>query len=135
MKTTVLSYAASGIAFLALDAVWLWFMGRALYRTLLGNLMLERFLLTPAIAFYLLYPVGIVVFAIAPALQAASGAAAFGYGLLFGLLAYSTYNLTNMATLRGWSPLITGIDIAWGAAATGAAAVAGYWIVRALNKA
>ena len=135
MKTIALSYLVSGIAFLALDAAWLWFMGSALYRAQLGNLVLERFLLAPAIAFYLLYPVGIAVFAVAPALQAASGAVALGYGLLFGFLAYSTYNLTNMATVRGWSPVVTGIDIGWGAAATSAAAFAGYWITHTLNKA
>jgi uncharacterized membrane protein len=135
MKAFILSYVVSGIVFLALDAVWLWFMGGALYRAQLGNLVLERFLLAPAIAFYLLYPVGIAVFAVAPALQAASGVWALGYGLLFGFLAYCTYNLTNMATLRGWSPVVTGIDIAWGTLATGAAALAGYWIMRALIKA
>ncbi len=135
MQTVFLGYLVSGIAFLALDAVWLGTMGSALYRSQLGNLMLDKFLLAPAIAFYAVYPVGIATFAVGPALQAASGAVAFGYGLLFGFLAYCTYNLTNMATLRGWSPLITGIDIVWGAVATGAAAFAGYWIMRALNKA
>jgi len=135
MKTLVIGYGVSAIAFLALDAAWLWIMGSALYRPQLGSLMLERFLLAPAIAFYLIYPVGIAVFAVAPALQAVSAFTALGYGLLFGALAYCTYNLTNMATLRGWSPVVTGVDIAWGAVATGAAAFAAYWIVRALSRA
>jgi uncharacterized membrane protein len=134
MKTIIQGYLASGIAFLALDAVWLTIMANALYRPQLGALVLEKFLIPPAIAFYLIYPVGIAVFAITPALQAASGATALGYGLLFGFLAYATYNLTNLATLRGWSPLVTGLDTGWGALATGGAAIMGYWAVRLLNK-
>jgi uncharacterized membrane protein len=134
MKTTVLSYFASGIVFLGLDAVWLSVMGTPLYRAQLGNLMMERFLLAPAVAFYVVYPVGIAIFAVGPGLQAASGSVAFGYGLLFGFLAYATYNLTNMATVRGWSPVVTFVDIGWGAAATGAAALAGYWVVRLTAK-
>src|SRR5262245_8037272 len=118
MKTIAIAYGVSGVLFLALDAAWLWIMGSALYRPQLGSLMLEKFLLAPAIAFYVIYPVGIAVFAVAPALQAACALAALSCGLLFGALAYCTYNLTNMATLRGWSPLVTGVDIAWGAIAT-----------------
>lgn len=135
MKIFVLSYFVSGVAFLGLDAVWLSVMGTPLYRAQLGSLILEKFLYAPAIAFYLAYPVGIAVFAVGPGLQAASGAVTLAYGLLFGFLAYATYNLTNMATVRGWSAIVTVVDIGWGAAATGAAAVAGYWIIRLLVKA
>ncbi|WP_395022963.1 DUF2177 family protein [Dongia sp.] len=134
MKPFLLTYLVSGLSFLALDAVWLGVMGTTLYRAQLGNLVLEKFLLAPAVAFYLLYPVGIAVFTVGPALQAASGLVALGYGLLFGFLAYSTYNLTNLATLRGWSPLVTAVDIGWGSVATGAAAFAGFWILRLLGK-
>jgi uncharacterized membrane protein len=134
MKPLLLHYLISGLSFLALDAVWLSLMGPALYRPQLGNLMLEKFLLAPAIAFYLVYPVGIAVFAVGPALQAASGAMALGYGMLLGLLAYATYNLTNMATLRGWSPVVTAADIGWGSVATGASAFACFWILRLLGK-
>jgi len=135
MKTIVLSYFVSGIVFLGLDAVWLSLMGTPLYRAQLGNLMLERFLLAPAIVFYAVYPVGLAIFAVGPGLQANSGLVAICYGLLFGFLAYATYNLTNMATVRGWSPVVTLVDIGWGATATGAAALAGYWIVRLIVRA
>jgi uncharacterized membrane protein len=134
MKAFLLHYLVSGLSFLALDAVWLSIMGPALYRPQLGSLMLEKFVLVPAIAFYLVYPVGIAVFAVGPALQAASGTLALGYGLLLGFLAYATYNLTNMATLRGWSPVVTVADIGWGSVATGAAAFACFWILRLLGK-
>lgn len=134
MKAFLLHYLVSGLSFLALDAVWLSLMGTTLYRAQLGNLVLEKFLVAPAAAFYLLYPVGIAVFAVGPALQAASALTAFGYGLLLGVLAYGTYNLTNLATLRGWSPVVTVVDLGWGSFATGAAAVACIWILRLLGK-
>ena len=134
MKALLLPYLVSGLSFLALDAVWLGVMGTTLYRAQLGSLVLEKFLLAPAIAFYLVYPIGIAVFAVGPALQAGSAASALGHGLLFGFLAYATYNLTNLATLRGWSPLVTAVDIGWGAVATGAAAFACVWILRLLGK-
>ena len=135
MKIIVQCYLVSGVAFLALDAVWLGIMGSALYRPQLGSLLLDKFLIAPAIAFYLLYPIGIAVFAVAPALQAVSATTALGYGLLLGFLAYATYDLTNLATLRGWSPLVTCLDMGWGAIASGIAAVAGYGAIRLLEKA
>ena len=134
MKPLLVHYLVSGLSFLALDVVWLGLMGPTLYRPQLGSLMLEKFLLAPAIAFYLIYPVGIAVFAVGPALQAASGGVALGHGLLLGFLAYATYNLTNLATLRGWSSVVTLVDIGWGAIATGAAAFACFWILRLLGK-
>lgn len=135
MKIQALSYVIAGIAFLGIDFVWLSVMGNAFYRPHLGGLMLEKFLLPPAAAFYLLYPVGIGVFAVSPALQGGSALAAFGHGLLFGFLAYATYNLTNLATVRGWSSVVAAVDMAWGATATGAAAVIAFWIVKFLVKA
>jgi uncharacterized membrane protein len=97
--------------------------------------MLDKILLAPAVAFYLVYPAGIAVFAVAPALQANAPTQALGYGLLLGLVAYATYNLTNLATLRGWSALVTIADNVWGATATGLAALAATAILRWLIKA
>jgi uncharacterized membrane protein len=135
MKTFALGYLVSGVLFLAIDAVWLGIMGNALYRPQLGSLMLEKIQLAPAVAFYLIYPAGIAVFAVAPALQAGAATEALGYGLLLGLVAYATYNLTNLATLRGWSPLVTIADTAWGGTATALAAVLAFTILRWLGKA
>jgi uncharacterized membrane protein len=111
VKIYVFSYLISGLAFIALDFAWLSIMAKVLYRPLLGDMILEKFKLLPALAFYLLYPVGIAVFAVVPALTTAVGTTAIIHGLLFGLLAYATYNLTNQATLRNWSPVVTAIDL------------------------
>jgi len=86
--------------------------------------------LAPAAAFYALYPIGIVAFGVLPAVAAQDWVRAATMSALFGFLAYVTYELTNLATLKGWSAQIAMMDIAWGAALSGVAGAAGYWAVR-----
>ena len=52
------------------------------------------------------------------------------YGLLFGAIAYCTYDLTNYATLRNWNLQLTILDVAYGALATAAAAAAATPVAR-----
>ena len=122
MTVYLLAYVTVTIAFVILDGAWLTIMGPTLYKPALGNMLADTVRLAPAIVFYLLYPVGIEVFALVPALRAGSVGHAAAYGALFGLLAYATYDLTNAATLRQWTTQITLADMAWGAFATGLAA-------------
>ena len=86
--------------------------------------------MVPAIIFYLLYLVGVVVLAISPALREQSPMLAAGLGLLLGVVAYASYDLTNMATLKDWSMTLTLVDIAWGAVVTATSAVAGFYASR-----
>jgi uncharacterized membrane protein len=123
-------YAAILVPFCLLDGVWLTVMGNVLYKPTLGNILLPGLNTPPAVAFYLMYPIGILVFATMPALKAGSVSPALIYGALFGALAYATYDLTNYATLRNWTLLISVADIAWGAFASAAAAAAAYYVVK-----
>ena len=125
-----IAYAAIIVPFLLLDAVWLTLMGKLVYKPTLGDILLPDVNLPPAIAFYLIYPIGILVFATLPALKAESVTPALIYGALFGALAYATYDLTNHATLRNWTLQITLMDIAWGAFASAVAATASYYAAR-----
>ncbi len=77
-----------------------------------------------------MYAVGIVIFCVAPALQNGQWTTAALYGALFGFFAYSTYDFTNMATLKDWPVLISVVDIAWGTFITGAAATFGFLLTR-----
>lgn len=113
-----IGFLASGLAFLALDAAWLSYAASRIYRPRLAPMLREDFVLLPAAAFYVIYIVGILVFAVAPAL---------------GFVAYATYDLTNQATLRHWSGSVTLIDMAWGTILTGGAALAGYAAIMALS--
>lgn len=125
-----IAYAAILVPFCLLDAVWLTVMGKALYKPTLGDILLQNVNLPPAIAFYLIYPVGILMFGVLPGLKAGSVTPAILYAALFGALAYATYDLTNYATLRNWTLQITLLDVAWGAFASGVAATVSYYVVR-----
>jgi uncharacterized membrane protein len=93
------------------------------YRELLGALMLEKPLLLPAAVFYCLYVFGCVQFVVLPAISLQWAATR---GALLGLVAYGTYDLTNWATLRGWSVQVSLMDWAWGAFATSVACTVGF---------
>jgi uncharacterized membrane protein len=126
-------YVASLAVFGIVDALWLGFMGNRLYRPALDDILLPGLRFGPAIAFYLVYPIGLVMFAIAPGLKDGSVATALARGALFGALSYATYDLTNYATLRVWTLPITLIDIAYGTIAAALVSVAGFFSGRILS--
>ena len=126
------AYLTALLIFGIIDLVWLSTMGAALYRAQLGDILLQSIRIAPAIAFYALFPIGIVVFAIKPAIEANSIMPALFYGLLFGALSYATYDLTNFATLRNWNLQITVIDLVYGAVASAGAAAGTILLLRSL---
>jgi uncharacterized membrane protein len=117
--------------FFAIDMVWLGVVAKRLYQDALSHL-LGPVQWGPAILFYLLYIVGIMIFAVHPGLTAGSLSKTVLYGALFGFFAYATYDLTNLATLKGWPLSITLIDICWGVVLTTSVATLSYLIGRAL---
>jgi uncharacterized membrane protein len=122
----LVAYAVCALTFLAADAVWLSMMGPRLYRTVLGPFLVDRPNLSAALAFYVIYVAGVVILAVAPALRAGLWRTAAYSGLVLGLVAYGTYDLTNQATLRLWTTRLTVIDMAWGGVLTAFAATMGY---------
>lgn len=120
-------YLATLLVFAVVDGVWLYVMGSQLYKPVLGDILASDVRIAPAIAFYLLFPIGLTIFAVDPATKTGSVGTALIFGALFGLFTYATYDLTNFATLRNWTLQITLIDIAYGAAVSALAAAAGYW--------
>lgn len=128
MMNYAAAYLATLVTFVALDMAWLSTMGSRLYRPTLGDILLPGVNLAPAIAFYLLYPVGLVIFAALPALKSGVMTNAFVYGALFGFFTYATYDLTNQVTLRNWTLQLTLVDCAWGCVLAAFAAMAGFWV-------
>lgn len=126
-------YFLTLLPFCALDAIWLTSTVGALYKPTLGDMLLPTPRLVPLIAFYLMYPVALLVFAGLPAVKAGSVTHALMYGALFGAFAYATYDLTNHATLRNWTFQLTVIDVCWGAFASGAATAIGCFATMKLN--
>jgi uncharacterized membrane protein len=133
--TTILVYLACLVVFLSLDAIWLFLLSGSLYSSVLGDLMVDRVRIAPAVIFYLLQILGILVFVLPRGRQRGSLQAAFWYGALFGICTYGTYDLTNQAVLRVWTSRLTLIDMAWGALLTGIASIAGLMVTRWRSRA
>lgn len=119
-------YAATFAGFLVIDFVWLAFVARAFYRRHLGFLLADQPNWWAAVAFYLLFVAGLVVFAVAPALQAGSLGKALFLGGFFGLVTYATYDLTNLATVKNWPWIVTIVDLCWGIVLSTSVSCVGY---------
>ena len=133
MAACALAYVLALVVFAAVDLAWLTAMGARLYRPMLGDILLDSVRVGPAILFYLIYPVGLTVFAVLPALREGSVVAALTLGALFGLVSYATYDLTNFATVRNWTLQVTVIDMIWGAALSALASALSYFGAAALR--
>lgn len=134
MGRTAIGLVATLLSMGVLDAIWLTTMTDRLYRRQLGTLLLATPNWLPAVAFYLLYSVGVLVLVVRPALDGDwSAARTLGAGAMLGLVAYGTYDLTSQATLRGWSMLVTVVDITWGAALTATVSVVALAAARRLD--
>lgn len=127
---SVTAFIATGLGFAAVDSIWLITMSTRLYKPEIGELMAQNFRLGPAIVFYLLYIVGILIFAVQPALASGKWQTALVQGALFGFFCYMTYDMTNYATLRIWSLKVTILDLMWGTFLTGSAATIGFLATR-----
>lgn len=126
----VRNYFIALVIFLAIDLVWLTVISKQLYAEKLGYLMAPKPNLLAALAFYMLFILGLMVFVINPALTSGSWAQALLTGLFFGLVTYATYDLTNLATVKDWPVLITVIDLLWGSAVSGVTALVSFWVIR-----
>ncbi|MDH4439635.1 MAG: DUF2177 family protein [Rhizobium sp.] len=127
--TYLIAYASTAVVFFALDFVWLTRVAIGFYRQNIGELLLATPNFAAAGIFYLFYVIGIVYFSVMPAVTANSVLTALLNGAILGLLAYGTYDMTNLATLKGWSLSVSIVDMAWGAVLTATAAAAGYYAV------
>ncbi len=123
----VVLYLICAAVFFAIDLVWLLTATPRIYKPLLGDLLADNPKLGVAAGFYLLYVVGVIALAVLPGVEEGQVGGALWRGALLGCLAYATYDLTNLSTIRGWPWRISVIDIAWGTALTSVVAVAGYY--------
>jgi uncharacterized membrane protein len=122
-----LAYGCALVLFVVIDFVWLSTMTPRFYKPTLGDILLTNVNLKAAAAFYLCYPIGLVIFVIAPALKDGDLRNALIMGALYGLFTYGTYDLTNYATLRNWTAALTVTDMIWGAVLSAAVSCAVVW--------
>ena len=129
----VMLYLGSVVVFFAMDLVWLSTMTTRFYQPRLGELLAKSPKLGVAAGFYLLYVIGIIALAVVPGLQEGAVRAALWRGALFGLLAYATYDLSNLATIQGWPWQVAVVDMVWGMVVTSAVSVIGFYLGRLLG--
>lgn len=127
-------YTLTALIFLTLDAIMLKFVMRPLFSEHVGGWLLDEIRLVPAVVFYLFYVAGLLWFVSLPALKSGSPLQALLGGALLGAIAYGTYEFTNYATLKDWSPSMVAVDLVWGTVLTGLSAWLGVLAIRAANN-
>ena len=133
IKSIIFSYLLTFIVFLMVDILWLGIIAKSIYQKYLGSFLTDSVNWTAAIVFYLIYVVGISIFAIYPSVNKGSVYHAILMGALFGFFTYATYDLTNLATLKGWPLPIVFIDIIWGSVLSAIVSLSGFYIVKWLK--
>lgn len=134
MSRYAIAYAGALVVLLALDFIWLGLVMRGFYKSELGEILRERPNIAAAALFYVVYVIGVVLFATSPALDGRGWTHALIMGGLFGFFAYFTYDMVNFATLRVYPVKVVIVDVAWGIFVSAVSATAGYfaatWLVR-----
>lgn len=124
----VKSYLITLVVFFVIDIIWLAVIAKSFYKEQLGFIMAKKPNWYAAIAFYLIFIFGLTYFVVNPAVAEVSLRQVVIGGLLFGFVTYSTYDLTNLATLKDWPLKITVIDLIWGTALGGSVSTISYLI-------
>lgn len=128
MQTLILAAIAFPILFI-IDLIWIGVIGSGFYKSQLGSLMRTDIVWPAALVFYVLYVLAIAFFVLSPALASQSTLLKVALaGAFFGLAAYATYDLTNLATLKDWPLTLTLVDLAWGSFVTALTSASVYLI-------
>jgi uncharacterized membrane protein len=130
---SVIASVSTGVIFFGIDLIWLAVMTPRLYKPQLAAYMTDKFNLAPAVLFYIIFTVGLMLLVVFPAVERGSILRALLFGGLLGLVAYATYDLTNLSSINNWPLIISVVDIAWGTTLSAISAAIGYLITRALS--
>lgn len=126
-------YGLTAVGFFAIDFVWLTVVATKFYAQHLGHYLRPEPLVAAAVAFYSLYLIGVLVFAVLPGLEDGSLLRAVGLGALFGLIAYATFDLTCLALFKDFPVIVVAVDLVWGTVLTGTVSAIGYFAGRWLG--
>lgn len=133
LKSILVSFLLTFIVFLMIDMLWLGVVAKNIYQKYLGGFLTDNVNWTAAFIFYFIFVVGISIFAIYPSVNKGSVYQALIMGALFGFFTYATYDLTNLATLKGWPISIVIIDIVWGSVLSALVSFSGFYFVKWLT--
>ncbi|PWJ91263.1 DUF2177 family protein [Oceanotoga sp. DSM 15011] len=134
MWNIIRNYVISFIVFFIIDILWLGLIAKNIYNKYLGYIIKDNFNWIAAIIFYIIFIIGIQFFVLNPAIEKQSVLYAFLVGGIFGFITYSTYDLTNLATIKQWPMSITIIDIIWGSILSSLTSGISYLIINFFNK-
>jgi uncharacterized membrane protein len=132
MKIILSSTIIAALIFLIIDIIWLSFAVKSFYRPNIGHLLLDKPVIWAAAMFYIVYVFGLCVVIIEPSINFDDTLKFLFKAFIFGLVAYGTYNLTNMATVKGWSPIVVFVDMLWGGSLTAFSSYYGILIAKKL---
>jgi uncharacterized membrane protein len=127
------AYLAAALVFCSLDLAWLGLFAKGWYQAQLGPLLLPAPRWSAGVAFYAVYLVGLLLFGVLPALRSGLWRDALLWGALYGFFTYYTYDMTNLATLKGWPATLVVVDVAWGTLLNGLVAVAAWQVASRIN--
>lgn len=133
MLVFIKTYAITFIIFLVIELFWLITLAKNFYQKELGYIMKPKPNLIATIIFSFLFVLGIVFFVINPAIDQNSWRYALLVGVLYGLITYATYTLTNLATLKGWPIKVAIVDLLWGSILGGIVATISFFAVNLFN--
>lgn len=128
-----LLYFVTLAIFAAVDFLWIWAISRRLYRRNLEAILRAKLNIIPAVVFYLLYALGLMIFIIVPAFNPPSLGYAMGMGVLFGGFTFGTYALPNLTLIRDWSLLIVLVDLIEGMFVTGVACTVAFYVSQVIS--
>lgn len=133
MRQIVLHYLVVLVVFLAIDAAWLSTAGRMIYSAEIGQLLRDSPNFAVAFVFYMIFALGLLVFVVEPALTSSHLWRNIMLGGFFGLVAYATYDMTNLATMKGFTTRIAIIDMAWGSFLSASVTGLSVWLIKAFK--
>ena len=132
MKLILTSTLIAAFIFLIIDIIWLSFSVKSFYGPRIGHLFADKPVIWAAAMFYIIYVFGLGVVIIEPSINFDDTLKFLFTAFMFGLVAYGTYNLTNMATVKGWSPSVVFVDMLWGGSLTALSSYYGIFIAKKL---
>lgn len=120
--TLLFSILIVGAVIGILDALWLTLVAKKLYSAEVGGIMRKKPSAVASAVFYVIYVVGVAVLIVMPDVHGSTEWYISALrGGLFGLVAYATFSLTNLAVFKPFTLKVALPDIAWGAVMTAVA--------------
>ena len=121
----VVLYLATLVVLIPIDFLFLGIVAKGFFASQVGD-MLGEIRPLPAVLFYLLYVIGILIFVSGPA--PATWQSTLLYGALFGIFCYATFELTSLSLLKHWTWPVVFVDVSWGAFVTAISSTLGLMI-------